>query len=83
VRGDGRWAAGWLYPGELAGQNPDRQLEGVEVDTVFSDTVSGKSIQRPSWRRCCGSSAPATSWSCIRWTGWPAISMISVDWCAS
>jgi DNA invertase Pin-like site-specific DNA recombinase len=29
------------------GQNPERQLEGVELDTVFSDTVSGKSIQRP------------------------------------
>jgi DNA invertase Pin-like site-specific DNA recombinase len=29
------------------GQNPERQLEGVEVDTVFSDTVSGKSIDRP------------------------------------
>jgi DNA invertase Pin-like site-specific DNA recombinase len=29
------------------GQNPDRQLDGVEVDTVFTDTVSGKSIERP------------------------------------
>jgi DNA invertase Pin-like site-specific DNA recombinase len=24
------------------GQNPVRQLEGVEADTVFTDTVSGK-----------------------------------------
>jgi DNA invertase Pin-like site-specific DNA recombinase len=29
------------------GQNPDRQLDGVEVDTVFTDTVSGKSVERP------------------------------------
>lgn len=25
------------------GQNPVRQLEGIEVDKVFTDTVSGKS----------------------------------------
>jgi DNA invertase Pin-like site-specific DNA recombinase len=29
------------------GQNPERQLDGVEVDSVFTDTVSGKSIQWP------------------------------------
>lgn len=29
------------------GQNPVRQLEGVEADTVFTDTVSGKSADRP------------------------------------
>jgi DNA invertase Pin-like site-specific DNA recombinase len=29
------------------GQNPDRQLDGVEVDTLFTDTVSGKSTTRP------------------------------------
>lgn len=29
------------------GQNPVRQLEGVEADTVFTDTVSGKSTDRP------------------------------------
>ena len=30
-----------------AGQNPGRQLDGVEVDRVFTDTVSGKSADRP------------------------------------
>jgi predicted site-specific integrase-resolvase len=30
-----------------AGQNPARQLDGVEVDRVFTDTVSGKSADRP------------------------------------
>jgi DNA invertase Pin-like site-specific DNA recombinase len=31
-----------------AEQNPERQLEGIEVDRVFTDTVSGKSIARPA-----------------------------------
>jgi DNA invertase Pin-like site-specific DNA recombinase len=30
------------------GQNPERQLEGIEVDRVFTDTVSGKSVMRPA-----------------------------------
>jgi len=29
------------------GQNPARQLDGVELDRVFTDTVSGKSATRP------------------------------------
>ena len=29
------------------GQNPGRQLDGVEVDRVFTDTVSGKNADRP------------------------------------
>jgi DNA invertase Pin-like site-specific DNA recombinase len=29
------------------GQNTERQLDGVEVDTLFTDTVSGKSADRP------------------------------------
>lgn len=28
-------------------QNPDRQLDGVELDRVFTDRVSGKSLHRP------------------------------------
>jgi DNA invertase Pin-like site-specific DNA recombinase len=30
-----------------AGQNPARQLDGVEVDRVFTDSVPGKSAARP------------------------------------
>ena len=30
-----------------AGQNPARQLDGAELDRVFTDTVSGKSATRP------------------------------------
>ena len=29
------------------GQNPARQLDGVELDRVFTDTISGKSTTRP------------------------------------
>ncbi len=28
-------------------QNPDRQLDRVELDRVFTDRVSGKSLHRP------------------------------------
>ena len=28
-------------------QNPERQLEGVELDRVFTDKASGKDTQRP------------------------------------
>jgi hypothetical protein len=41
--GRGQLAARGLYPGQL-GQNPERQLDGVEVDRVFTDTVAGKSM---------------------------------------
>jgi DNA invertase Pin-like site-specific DNA recombinase len=30
-----------------AGQNPARQLDGVDLDRVFTDTISGKSAERP------------------------------------
>lgn len=30
-----------------AGQNPDRQLDGLELDRVFTDTVSAKDTARP------------------------------------
>lgn len=29
------------------GQNTDRQLEGIQLDKVFTDKASGKNIQRP------------------------------------
>lgn len=28
-------------------QNPERQLEGIQIDRVFTDKASGKDIQRP------------------------------------
>uniref|UniRef100_UPI0020CB2C1F recombinase family protein n=1 Tax=Salmonella enterica TaxID=28901 RepID=UPI0020CB2C1F len=32
-------------------QNPERQLEGVQVARVFTDKASGKDTQRPG--HCC------------------------------
>jgi len=29
------------------GQNPERQLDGIELDKIFSDTASGKDMKRP------------------------------------
>jgi DNA invertase Pin-like site-specific DNA recombinase len=29
------------------GQNPERQLEGVALDRVFTDKVSAKDVKRP------------------------------------
>ncbi|HGT2604762.1 TPA: recombinase family protein, partial [Klebsiella pneumoniae] len=36
-------------------QNPERQLEGVQVARVFTDKASGKDTQRPELERrhCC------------------------------
>ena len=33
-------------------QNTDRQLEGVKVDNIYVDTVSGKNMERPGLRAC-------------------------------
>src|SRR6478735_8711984 len=34
------------------GQNGERQLDGIELDKVFSDTASGKDTDRPALREC-------------------------------
>lgn len=33
-------------------QNTDRQLEGMELDVVFTDTASGKDLFRPAFEDC-------------------------------
>ena len=35
-------------------QNLDRQLDGIDVDRVFADTVSGKDLQRPALQELLG-----------------------------
>lgn len=35
-------------------QNPDRQLENVQVDKIFTDTASGKNMQRPQLEAMLG-----------------------------
>ena len=45
--------SGWGLPGVSGwgvsgvGQNPGRQLDGIGLDRVFTDTVSGKPADRP------------------------------------
>jgi len=33
-------------------QNVDRQLEGIVLDKIYTDTVSGKDINRPQLKKC-------------------------------
>lgn len=33
-------------------QNPDRQLDGQHLDRIFTDKISGKSIDRPALSEC-------------------------------
>jgi len=35
-------------------QNTDRQLDGINLDKVFIDKVSGKSLNRPQLKACLG-----------------------------
>jgi DNA invertase Pin-like site-specific DNA recombinase len=34
------------------GQNDARQLDGVVLDKVFKEKISGKSIERPELKKC-------------------------------
>ena len=40
-------------------QNTERQLEGLALDDVFTDKVSGKSLDRPALRSCSATSGRA------------------------
>lgn len=43
------------------GQHTERQLEGVRLDKVFLDTVSGRDTNRPELQECladCGRGIP-------------------------
>ena len=33
-------------------QNPGRQLDGMQLDKVFEDKISGGAINRPGWNQC-------------------------------
>ena len=52
-------------------QNPERQLEQIPLDQVFTDQASGKDTQRRNWKGCSASCARPTRWSCTAWIGWP------------
>ena len=54
-------------------QNPERQLDQVSLDKVFTDTASGKDTERPALealltlaptrRHCSGATTGSLSWS--------------------
>ena len=53
------------------GQNVERQLEGLTLDETFTDTTSGKSLERPALQEMLGSYGGAMRCSSTPWTGWP------------
>jgi hypothetical protein len=55
-------------------QNTARQLDGVEVDKVFTDQASGKDTNRPELGRALDYVRTVTPWWSTRWTALPAIS---------
>ncbi len=56
-------------------QNPERQLEGVQVARCSPTRLLARTPSVPSWKGCWPSSARATPWWCIAWTGWHATLM--------
>lgn len=48
-------------------QNPERQLDHVPVDRLFTDKASGKNTQRPELEWLLAF-ARAIRWSCTAWT---------------
>ena len=52
-------------------QNAIRQLDGVELDKVFTDKASGKDINRPQRALPSSFCGMGTPWWCTAWTGWP------------
>ena len=56
-------------------QNPERQLEHVEVGRVFTDKASGKDTQRPELDSLLTFVREVTPWWCTAWIGWRATLM--------
>ena len=50
-------------------QNIDRQLDGQELDKLFTDRASGKDTKRPSCKRPWTTSAKATNSLSTAWIG--------------
>jgi DNA invertase Pin-like site-specific DNA recombinase len=60
-------------------QNTDRQLDGVELDKVFTDKASGKNTDRPELAALSTMYAKATQSSFTRWTDSLATSKIYAE----
>ena len=52
-------------------QNTERQLDGVELDKVFTDKASGKDTHRPQLQAALEYVEKVTPCSSTRWTGSP------------
>ena len=50
-------------------QNPERQLDGVELDRVFVEHASGKYTDRPQLQELRKYAREGTRWSSTAWTG--------------
>ena len=62
-------------------QNPERQLDGVQVARMFTDKASGKDTQRPELERLLAFVREGDTWWCIAWIGWRAIWMTCAASC--
>ncbi len=62
-------------------QNPERQLEQVEIGKLFTDKASGKDTQRPQLEAMLGFVREAIPWWCTAWIAWRATSTICAVWC--
>lgn len=54
------------------GQKLERQLDALRAAgcrRVFAEKLSGRDTDRPQLAACLEFMAPATPWSCRRWTG--------------
>ena len=65
-------------------QNPERQLDDVEVDKTFTDKASGKDTNRPALKALLDFVREGDTivvHSIIAWIGSHAIWLICVVWC--
>lgn len=61
-------------------QNPERQLEHVEVDKVFTDRASGKDAQRPQLDALRAFVREGDTWWFTAWTAWHTTWTTCADW---
>jgi DNA invertase Pin-like site-specific DNA recombinase len=64
-------------------QNPDRQLEQVQVDKVFTDKASGKDTQRPQLDTLLAFVREGDTVVVHSMDRWRATSMTCAAWCKS
>ncbi len=64
-------------------QNPERQLEHVPIDRLFSDKASGKDRQRPELERLLAFARQGDTVVVTAWTGWRATSKTCGSSCRS